>query len=88
METKTTIFDRIFIGVFAMFANSGVFFALNFGFSKISNVTWLETIVIPLLITLIFAILTIKIWNLESSVTKNENRIIELEKKIEELTKK
>ena len=87
MENETTIGERILFFMFVMFGNSGVFFVLSFVFSRIPNVTWLETILIPLLIMMVFAMLTIKILNLESSVTKNENRIIDLEKKIEELTK-
>lgn len=85
MKNKTTVGERILFITLAMFVNSGVFVLFSISFSLIPNTTFIITIFVPLFITITFAKLTYDIWNCENKNTENENRIIDLEKKIEEL---
>ena len=87
MKTKTTIGERILFFMFAMLLNSGVFIAVNIALNTIPNFSKLVSLGCALTITLYIARNTYDIWNCQNKNTENENRIIELEKKIEELTK-
>lgn len=87
MKNKTTVDERILIFLFAIFLNSGVLIAVNIALNTIPNFSKLVSLGCALAITLYIAKNTYGIWNCEYKNTENENRIIELEKKIEELTK-
>lgn len=86
MKNKTTVDERILIFLFAMFIHSFVFLILFQLFAMIPNVTKFVSTMTALVIIVCFAKSTYDIWNCEYKNTENENRIIELEKKIEELT--
>lgn len=86
MKNKTTVGERIVFFMFAMFINSGIFIAVNIALNTIPNFSKLISLLCALTITLYIARNTYDIWNCENKNTENENRIIDLEKKIEELT--
>lgn len=87
MKNKTTVGKRILIFNHAIFVNSGIFIVCDLAFTAIPNFPLLLAILCALTITVYIARNTYNIWNCENKNTENENRILELEKKIEELTK-